>query len=289
MPLPGEAPRTRRRPLPASSSVPARSSACARGSPRQEVDPRDLGSGRNTSLSRIAPIGRGGRRGAGRVGFAAGVFPSARQEGRLGTRRRPSASPLLGAIRARHARRRRVLARPRRAAARRAPARADPPRHRRPRALPAASRQASRPRRRSRRARGSGARDDRLRRAGRDVCAAGPHPARERPLRRFRRLPEARRRGSTRLCRGVHAHLPGLRLPHPTSARGPCARRRHGQRRPGAARGAASLPRRRDRHQSACARVHGAQRRDERLHERRGAARQPLRGRRRRAVRPDHL
>ena len=68
-----------------------------------------------------------------------------------------------------------------------------------------------------------------------------------------------------------------------------CARRRHRQRRPRPAGGLARAPRHRDRRERTRARVHPAQRSAQRAHEHRVPARQPVRARRRRDVRPDHL
>ena len=69
----------------------------------------------------------------------------------------------------------------------------------------------------------------------------------------------------------------------------PRARRRHRERRAGAVRRAAQRPRGRDRRQSARARLHGPERRPERVRSRRDEARQPVRTGRGRDVRPRHL
>ena len=136
--------------------------------------------------------------------------------------------------------------------------------------------------------RGGVARGRRARERRRRGRAARPNPSGRRPLRRGRRLlPRPRR--PARLRRRLHADGAAARHPDAAPTGRARARRRHGQRSPRAPRGRARRPRDRDGREPARAGVHAPERSAQRADEHRDPHRQPVRARRGRDVRPDHL
>ena len=198
----------------------------------------------------------------------AGDGSDSRPRCRCGTRRRAAPARLRRGHARRSARRGRVLREDRGRARRGAAAAEVPARHGDPAALPPAAGAGGRGGRRARpEGRGVARRDGARRRARRRRPALAARPDRRRAA-RLRRL-HPRRRRSARLRRELHADRAHLRRADGAQARPPCAGRRNGQRHPRAARRAGPPRGRRGRRQSACARVHGVERRAERLRQRR--------------------